>query len=121
VDDKRSERHKRYQTRLANILRQCGFKSVKVEHRLPYYLPLRNGEKLKIRYRVDVYGKKRDRVIAIEVDGFMGHKSWRAHAMDELRTRRLQEAYAPIEIYRFTFKQLATWTDEEIAEEMNLI
>ena len=118
--DKRSERHKRYQVRLACLLRKYGFQFVSIEKRLPYYLPLRNGQVLKIKYRVDVYGRKDSRRIAIEVDGYMGHKTQHAVEMDGLRTRRLKEAYGLEKVYRFTFKQLASWTDKEIAEEMRL-
>lgn len=106
--------------RLARILREHGYKYVKTEKRVPYYLPLREGKVLKIRYRLDVFGRKGNRRIGIEVDGFMGHKSQRAIAMDGLRTSRLREAYEIERIYRFTFKQLAAWTDKEIAEEMSL-
>ena len=118
--DRRSPRHKRYQTRLANILTQRGFQSVAIEKGLPYYLSLGSGQVLKIRYRVDVYGRRGDRRIGIEVDGFMGHKSARAIQMDGLRTRRLSEAYGLERVYRFTFSQLSHWTDQEIAEEMKL-
>jgi hypothetical protein len=107
--------------RLANLLRYYGFQSVATEKSLPYYLQLRNGQNLKIKYRLDVYGRKGTRRIGIEVDGYMGHKSQRAIDMDGLRTRRLKEAYELQRIYRFTFAQLASWTDEEIAEEMSLV
>ena len=106
--------------RLAHILSQCECKSVKIEKRMPYYLPLRDGKILKIRYRLDVYARKGKRRIGVEVDGFMGHKSERAIRMDKLRTIRLREAYRLERIYRFTFKQLANWTDKEIAAEMKL-
>lgn len=116
--DKRSERHKRYQIRVGCILRKRGFQSVSIEKRVPYYLPLHNGQVLKIRYRLDVYARRGLRRIGVEIDGYMGHKSQRAVEMDGLRTRRLKEAYGLETIYRFTFKQLASWTDQEIAEEM---
>jgi hypothetical protein len=118
--DRRSERHKRYQIRLAGILKKCGYQSVATEKGLPYYLSLHNGQVLKIRYRLDVYGRKGTRKIGAEIDGYMGHRSQRAIEMDGLRTRRLKEAYELENIYRFTFKQLAQWTDKEIAEEMRL-
>lgn len=118
--DRRSDRHIRYQMRLASLLRQHGFLSVSIEKRLPYYLPLGNGQVLKIKYRLDVYGRKGTRRIGIEVDGYMGHRTKRAIEMDGLRTRRLKEAYELQRIYRFTFAQLANWTDKEIAEEMSL-
>ncbi len=88
---------------------------------MPYYLPLYDGKILKIPYRIDVYGRNGIRKIAVEIDGFMGHKSKRACEMDALRTRRICEKYEPIQLYRFTFKQLANWTDEEIAQEMKLL
>ena len=119
--DHRSDRHIRYQMRVARILRKHGFQSVAIEKRLPYYLPLKNGEVLKIKYRVDVYGRKANRRIAIEIDGYMGHKTQHAIQMDGLRTKRLRESYELERVYRFTFAQLASWTDEEIAEEMNLL
>jgi hypothetical protein len=118
--DRRSERHKRYQVRLAGILREHGYVSVATEKRMPYYLSLSNGQVLKIRYRLDIYGRKDSRRIGIEIDGYMGHKSKRAVDMDGLRTRRLSETYELEKIYRFTFSQLAQWTDKEIAEEMRL-
>ena len=118
--DRRSERHKRYQMRLARLLRQHGYVSVATEKRMPYYLSLANGKILKIRYRLDIYGRKASRRIGIEIDGYMGHKSKRAVDMDGLRTRRLSEAYELDRIYRFTFSQLAHWTNQEIAEEMRL-
>lgn len=118
--DHRSDRHIRYQMRLAGILREHGFQSVATEKGLPYYLPLRNSQTLKIKYRLDVYGRKGDRRIGIEVDGYMGHKSRHAIQMDGLRTRRLREAYELEKIHRFTFSQLSHWTDQEIAEEMRL-
>lgn len=118
--DRRSERHKRYQIRLASLLRQYGYQSIAIEKQLPYYLPLRGNQILKIKYRLDLYGRKDNRRIGIEVDGYMGHKTKHAVEMDGLRTRRLCEAYELARIYRFTFAQLASWTDKEIAEEMNL-
>jgi hypothetical protein len=87
---------------------------------MPYYLSLPNGQVLKIRYRLDIYGRKASRRIGIEIDGYMGHKSKRAVDMDGLRTRRLSEAYELEGIFRFTFSQLSHWTDQEIAEEMRL-
>jgi len=118
--DRRSPRHIRYQERLANILRKHDYDSVAIEKGLPYYLPLHSGQILKIHYRLDVYGRRGTRRIGIEIDGYMGHKSQHATAMDGLRTKRLCETYELEKIYRFTFKQLASWTDEEIAEEMRL-
>ena len=121
--DKRSERHIRYQNRLANLLREHGFVNVKIEAPMPYTLPLPNGRALKIRYRVDCYGRKGNRRIALEIDGYVGHKTKRSFEMDGLRRRRIQETYGPIEFYRFTFKQLGgadKWTSEEIAQEMTL-
>jgi hypothetical protein len=105
---------------LACILGKHGFQSISTEKRLPYYLPLRSGKVLKIKYRVDVYGRKDDRRVAIEVDGYLGHKTKHSVEMDGLRTRRLKEAYGLEKVFRFTFKQLAAWTDKEIAEEMSL-
>jgi hypothetical protein len=105
---------------LAHLLRQHGFLNVSTEKRVPYYLSLGNGKILKIKYRLDVYGRKGDRRIGIEIDGYMGHKSKRAIEMDGLRTRRLKEAYRLQRIYRFTFAQFANWTEQEIAEEMSL-
>ena len=107
--------------RMAHLLSEYSYEPVQVEKPMPYYLPLDDGKRLKIPYRVDVYGYKRDGSIGIEIDGYMGHKSHRAYEMDGLRTRRIQEAYGPITIYHFTFKQLASWTDEEIAQEMMLL
>lgn len=130
--DRRSERHIRYQMRLADILAKHGFVYIETEKRFPYYLPTgkfivvdeETGESqeqiITIPYRLDVTGRRGSRHLAIEVDGYLGHKSRRAYEMDGLRSRRIQEAYGPIDIYRFTFGQLASWTDEEIAQEMNL-
>lgn len=118
--DRRSERHIRYQLRLARILTEHGYRPVEIEKPMPYYLPLDDGKRLRIRYRVDVWGYLRDGSVGVEIDGYMGHKSRRAYEMDGLRTRRIQEAYGPIDIYRFTFGQIASWTDEEIAQEMKL-
>ena len=120
INDRRSDRHKRYQVRLANLLKLYGFESVSTEKGVPYYLSLHNGQVLKIRYRLDVYGRRGCRRIGIEVDGFMGHKSQHANQMDALRTRRLCEEYELEQIYRFTFRQLASWSDEELAQEMRL-
>lgn len=106
--------------RLAHLLTEYGYNPVQTEKPMPYYLPLDDGKRLRVRYRVDVYGFKEDRSIAIEIDGYMGHKSHRAYEMDGLRTRRIQEAYGPIDIYRFTFGQLAHWSEQEIAEELRL-
>ena len=122
--DHRSDRHIRYQNLLASLLRKYGFVDVKIEAPMPYTLQLPNGRTLKIRYRVDCYGRKGDRRIAVEIDGYMGHKGVRGYAMDGLRSRRIQEAHGPIDIYRFTFRQLGgagKWTSEEIAQEMNLL
>jgi hypothetical protein len=107
---------------MANLLRKYGYVNIKIEKRMPYYLPAhgQEGKIIKIRYRLDVYGRRGNRRIAIEIDGFMGHKSQRAIKMDGLRSKRIQEKYGPIEIYRHTFQRLAKWTDEEIAQEMRL-
>jgi hypothetical protein len=107
---------------MASILRRCGCLAVGIEKKCPYYLPTgkADGSYIRIRYRVDVVGRKGDRRIAIEVDGYVGHKSERAIRMDKLRTRRLCEKYGFEKVYRFTFKQLAAWTDQEVAEEMHL-
>jgi hypothetical protein len=121
--DNRSDRHIRYQVFLADLLREYGYHHVEIEKPMPYNLPLQDERTLRIRYRLDCYGRDRDRQIAIEIDGYMGHKTKRSFEMDGLRRRRICETYGPIEFYRFTFKQLGgagKWTSEEIAQEMNL-
>ena len=119
--DKRSDRHIRYQNILASLLREYDFVDVEIEKPMPYTLPSYGGRSpIIIRYRLDVYGRNGDRKIAIEIDGYMGHKSRRAYEMDGLRSRRIQETLGPIDVYRFTFSRLANWTREEIAKEMRL-
>lgn len=63
----------------------------------------------------------RDRQINVEIDGDIGHKEQHGCNLDKQKVRSIKECYGQhIETYRFTFKQLAKWTDEEIAEEMRL-
>lgn len=71
---------------------------------------------------VDVHGSLGlCREINVEVDGYEGHKTRRAYDLDLLKKRRIKEAYGQhIETYRFTFKQLASWNNQEIAQEMRL-
>jgi hypothetical protein len=94
---------------------------VEIEKRMPTSITDSKGRSIKLRYRLDVYGDRANRRIGIEIDGYMGHKSRLALALDELRIRRIQEKYGKnIEFHRITFSRLAHWSDKEIAEEMKL-
>lgn len=74
-----------------------------------------------IHSNVDGDGQPHDREINIEVDGDIGHKERYSCDKDRNKIRSIKECYGEhIETYRFTFKQLAKWTDEEIATEMRL-
>jgi hypothetical protein len=125
-----SERHYRYKWRLYKILTLCGCYPCGLEREYPYT----NEEDPAGRdreYRVDVSGylhwfhesgsKPEYRQINVEIDGTIGHKEKHGCDLDKLKIRSIKERYGKyIETYRFTFKQLADWTDEEIAEEMRL-
>lgn len=117
IDKKESERHLREKRRLCKIFRSRGFKAT-TERRFPCFVELGS---FTVRYRADCFATKGDRKIIAEVDGYKGHKSQLAKALQELRLRRIRENYGrDIEEYRFTLKRLSAWNDSEIAEEMRL-
>jgi hypothetical protein len=125
-----SQRHYRYKWKLFKILTLCGCYPVGLERKYPCTIegdqPGRHRK-----YRVDVSGclywngvvhsERCDRQINVEIDGPFGHTTTRAYNLDKQKTRSIKDCYGQhIETYRFTFGQLAHWTDEEIAEEMRL-
>lgn len=118
IDKKESDRHLWGKLRLCQIFRSAGFEA-ETERRFPCYIELGD---FTVEYRADVYATGEGRKIIAEVDGYKGHKSQRAVMLQKLRARRIRETYGQeIEIHRFTFKRLAKWTKQEIAEEMRLI
>lgn len=83
------------------------------------------------KYRIDVSGSIPattavsgdyvPRQINVEIDGDIGHKERYSCNRDRLKIQSIKDCYGQhIETYRFTFKQLSRWSDEEIAEEMRL-
>lgn len=111
-----SERHLRYKRKVADVLRDRGFTvfgdtdDEVVIHRgitkTPYY--------------VDVCGCSSTRIIAIEIDGYVGHASRRRILRDKHRTDEIKRLINNIEIYRFAFWQLKGMDNETIALELGL-
>lgn len=103
--------------RLYQIFRDRGFKAT-VERRCHCYVELGD---FTVKYRADVFATNGVRTILAEVDGYKGHKTKQAKALQSLRLRRIRETYGrEIEEYRFSLKRLSAWSDQEIAEEMRL-
>lgn len=125
-----SPRHYRYKWRIFKILTLCGCHPAGLERAYPCRIQQDQTGRDRA-YRVDVSGclylvhdhvsEFWHREINIEVDGEIGHKEQHGCNLDKQKVRSIKECYGShIETYRFTFKQLARWTDEEIAEEMHL-
>ena len=112
-----SERHLRYKSRVANILRRHGY-TVFGDHddeisiqcspdAPPYYL--------------DICAVSGQRIIIVEIDGYIGHKSRRGILYDMHRTNEIkQKLNGKPEVYRFAFWQLKDASDELIAEELQI-
>jgi hypothetical protein len=125
-----SPRHYRYKWRLYKILAFCGCYPVGLERAYPCRIEQDKTGRSR-EYRVDVSGylycihepgsEPEYRQINVEIDGTIGHKEKHGCDLDKLKIRSIKECYGQhIETYRFTFKQLACWSDEEVAEEMRL-
>lgn len=110
-----SDRHQRYKRKVADILRCHGYTvfgdrddEIPVEREWPnppYYL--------------DLYAIRGPRILAIEIDGYKGHKSKRAILKDKNRLDYIKEKLKA-ECYRFAFFQLTDMSDELIEEELGL-
>jgi hypothetical protein len=111
-----SERHLRYKRKVANVLRDRGFTvfgdsdDEVIIHRGKSSPP----------YYVDVCGCSDTRIIAVEIDGYVGHASRRRILRDKHRTDEIKRLINNIEIYRFAFWQLKGMDNETIALELGL-
>jgi len=111
-----SDRHLRYKRKVADVLRSKGFTVFgdsddevvihRDEHSPPYF--------------IDVCGCSDTRIIAIEIDGYVGHASRRRILRDKHRTDEIKRLINNIEIYRFAFWQLKGMDNETIALELGL-
>ena len=72
-------------------------------------------------YYIDIIASNNQRVLAIEIDGYIGHSTQRRLFRDMHRTAEIKELVKDIECYRFSFWQLKGCPDELIAEELGLI
>ena len=111
-----SERHLRYKRKVANVLRDRGFTvfgdsdDEVIIHRGKSSPP----------YYVDVCGCSDTRIIAVEIDGYVGHASRRRILRDKHRTNEIKRLINNIEIYRLAFWQLKGMDNETIALELGL-
>jgi hypothetical protein len=111
-----SERHKRYKKRLADLLRNRGFKAIGDNDDEAYVI--RSGDSFP--YFLDVYASNGERDIAVEIDGYQGHNNRRRILKDKHRTNEIKDLVHNIEVYRFAFWQLKDMDDETIALELGL-
>ena len=116
VDHNGSERHKRCKRQVANVFRAYGgtaagdkddeFALTTDTRRFPLYLDI-----------VAVLG---ERVFAVEIDGYKGHKTGLAIKKDKNRMGEIRDAIKDIECYRFAFWQLKGTEDHIIAQELGI-
>jgi very-short-patch-repair endonuclease len=71
-------------------------------------------------YSLDLIASNSTRVIAVEIDGYRGHKSRRRILYDAHRTNELKEIVKDIEVFRFAFWQLKGTDDGTIAKELKI-
>ena len=117
VDHNGSERHKRYKSKLALLLRRHGY-TVFGDHddEIPIQ-PDPNSPP----YFIDICAVSGSRILCIEVDGYRGHKTRRAILKDSHRTAEIIKALnGKPEFYRFAFWQLKGMDDATIAQELKL-
>lgn len=116
-DDQRDQRHIREQWRILSIFCRRGYTAA-VEYPYPSVVM---GFPKKKRFSADVRAVGRGREICCEVDGPKYHTTTYAFNKYKNKYRSIRDNFGQhIESYAFTFKQLASWSDKEIAEELRL-
>lgn len=115
-----SDRHLRYKSKVANLLRRYGH-TVFGDH--DDEIPIQC-EPDAPAYHLDLcalYGKG---VVIVEIDGYEGHKSRRAIFKDKHRTAAIIKYFKAqgltAKVYRFAFFQLTGMDDATIAKELGL-
>jgi very-short-patch-repair endonuclease len=71
-------------------------------------------------YSLDLVASNSARTIAVEIDGYRGHKSRRRILYDAHRTNELKTLIKDLEVFRFAFWQLKGMDDGTIAEELQI-
>jgi hypothetical protein len=111
-----SERHKQYKRKVANVLRQYGYK-VAGDHDDEFSL-VHDADSWP--FSCDLIAASDTRVIVVEIDGYRGHSSHRAILKDKHRFDSIKRALYSAECYRFAFFQLKNTDDKLIAQELGL-
>ena len=111
-----SDRHKRYKRKVANVLRSYGYRVAGDNE--DEFAVFRSGDSPP--YFIDLCASNSKRVIAIEIDGYVGHKSRRRILHDMHRTNELKTLIKDLEVFRFAFFQLKGMDDGTIAEELQI-
>jgi len=112
-----SERHIRYKSRMALLLRRHGY-TVFGDHddEIPVQCDPNSPP-----YFIDICAISGQRILCIEIDGYKGHNSRRAIFRDKHRTAAItSKLNGKPEFYRFQFFQLKDMDDETIAEELKI-
>lgn len=118
VDHLGSERHKRYKRKVARILRAYGYVvagDADTDDEFPVFRSACDPP-----YYLDLCASNGKRILAVEVDGYKGHRSRRNILKDINRTNDIQALVKDIEVFRFAFWQLKDMDDETIAEELQI-
>lgn len=111
-----SDRHKRYKRKVANVLRNHGYRVAGDNE--DEFAVFRSGDTPP--YFVDLCASNSTRVIICEIDGYVGHNSRRKILHDMHRTNELKTLIKDIEVFRFAFFQLKGMDDGTIAEELQI-
>lgn len=113
-----SQRHKRYKQRVARILRSSGYLVAGDGEVDDEFCVFRSADLPP--YYLDLCASNGKRVLAVEIDGYRGHKTRRASVKDMWRTADIKSLVKDIEVFRFAFWQLKGMDDATIAEELQI-
>ena len=119
-DHNGSDRHKRYKSRVANIIRRSGY-TVFGDNENEIAIQT---DRTKAPYYLDICAVSGSRVVCVEIDGYRGHNSRRSIRKDAHRTTAIIEYFKAqglkAQVYRFAFWQLKDASDQLIAKELQL-
>lgn len=116
VDHNGSPRHRRYKAKVANVFRAYGGVAAGDKNdEFTLTTPAR-----RFPLSLDVVAFCCQRMFAVEINGYKGHNTRRAHFKDFHRAEEIKELVKDIECYSFSFWQLKGCPDELIAQELGL-
>ena len=104
---------------MANLLRSFGYTVIGDCDDEAYII--RSGDTFP--YFLDLCAANERRIIAIEIDGYKGHRNARQIQHDKNRTNEIISLVNHIECYRFAFWQLTPWdndTQRAVLQEMQI-